>query len=372
MKAFLKYHLVVLFLLVLISPFLNNLFGWVQLERRDENRTFTDSLNIDINRLDYFPKDTEAYINDNFSFREPLLRIFSRIKYYGLSVSPKPEQTILGKDGYMFMAGEEVEQVTGRQDFTTEQLDSFKQLWQERNNYFSAKEIKTYLLICPTKHSVYTDRLPFFIVPSKKPSRIKQIKNALSAELPDFVIDPTDALKQKMAHKSLYFKMDNHWNFRAGKLVSDLLIERISKDFASLSYDLNVQWADTVLKQGIHYSSIGIDELSEISQVPKIINASAQSAEKFGFQWPENFAYFWEYEHHFKSQNKNGLRILVIRDSFGQHIIPFLSEAFEESLFIFDAWEYGLNEEILERYQPDIVIYMTVENLLENQIRSKP
>ena len=372
MKALLKYQLVVLFLLVLISPLLNNLFGWVELERRDENRTFTDSLRIDVNRMDYLPKDTEAYINDNFSFREPLLRIFSRIKYYGLGVSPKPEKTVLGKDGYMFNAGLEIDQLCGRQDFSTEQLDSFKQLWRERNNYFRSKGIKSYLLVCPTKHSIYTDKLPYFVMPSKKPSRIDQFKKALYVDHPDFVIDPTELLRHKRLQESVYFKMDNHWNFKAGKLVSDLLIERISKDFPNMSNTLDVHWEDSIFKQGIHYAAIGIDELSEKSVVPNIKNATATEAKKFGFQYPEDFIYFWEYERHFVSENKNGLRVLIIRDFFGQYLMPFLSEAFEESLFIFDAWQYGLNEEIVERYQPDIVIFMTVENFLESQIRHKP
>jgi hypothetical protein len=37
-------------------------------------------------------------------------------------------------------------------------------------------------------------------------------------------------------------------------------------------------------------------------------------------------------------------------------------------MFIFDAWQYGLNEHIIELYQPNVVIYVTVESLLENQL----
>ena len=61
-------------------------------------------------------------------------------------------------------------------------------------------------------------------------------------------------------------------------------------------------------------------------------------------------------------------KILVIRDSFGDQLIPFLKEPFSESVFIFDGWDYGLNKEIIETVKPDIVIFLGLETHIENFI----
>ena len=61
-------------------------------------------------------------------------------------------------------------------------------------------------------------------------------------------------------------------------------------------------------------------------------------------------------------------RILFIRDSFGDLLIPFLKEPFSESVFIFDGWNYGLNKKIIETVKPDIVIFLGLETHLEHYI----
>jgi alginate O-acetyltransferase complex protein AlgJ len=368
LKIILKYQLPLLFLGVLFLPMLNDALGWTSFERKDENRTFKDSLAIDLNRLDKFPNDAEAYINDNFSFRTPLLNLMSRLKFYGFKVSPKPSQTILGKDGYMFLAGKDIDQYSGRLDFTADQLEEFNELWLQRNMYFKSKGMKAYVLICPSKHAILDHKLPGFVSRPTKKTRLEQFTSALATTSPNLVIDPSEALREERDKQKVYYKMDNHWNFKAGKIAAELLLQKISNDFPRLTSQLSVSWADTVLKKGIHYNTLGIEELSERDVVPMLKNSSAKRVEMFGFQCPDHFPYCWEYEHRFKSQNKNGIRALIIRDSFGEQLIPFLAEAFEESLFIFDAWQYGLNEHIIERFQPTIIIYITAESLLENQL----
>ena len=77
----LKYLLPIVFLILLILPFINDQLKLWQFERKDENRQFRDSLSIDIKRLDYFPKEAESYLNDNFSFRTPLLNLYHEIKF---------------------------------------------------------------------------------------------------------------------------------------------------------------------------------------------------------------------------------------------------------------------------------------------------
>ena len=370
MRKVIKYQLIVLFFGILFLPLINDGLNFIHFERKDENRRFRDSLSIDISHLDDFPQEAEDYINDNFSFREPLLMAFPIIKFYGFNTSPKPEKTIIGKGGWMFMAENEVDCYSGKLDFTKAQLDLLNETWKKRVAYFESKGIKCYWLIAPIKHSVYSSKLPFNILKSKNMTRVEQVKGAIENDIPDLIIDPSEELRRKSDEEKVFYKMDNHWNFRGGRIAYEMLIQKIKADFTEISKNSNFGWKDTLLKRGIHYNVMGLDNLSEVDYIPLIYNKKADEVEKFGFDWPHGFAYYWEYERHFKNPSAgNNLKVLVIRDSFGEQMMPFIVENFGESLFIFDAWQYKLNEKIIESYKPDIVVYITVENLIESLLK---
>jgi len=367
-----KYQLIVLFLGALFLPFLNDGIGFAKFKRKNENRNFKDSLVLDISTLDYFPLDAEEYINDNFSFREPLLQSFSRIKYYAFGVSPKPEHTILGYNGWLFMDQFEIACYAGRENFDEKQLDSLNQLWAVRKTFFEEKGIKSYWLLAPIKHSIYFDEIPFKYLRSTKISRVDQIKSIFKNTYPEFVIDPSPEILEASVSDKVFYKMDNHWNFKAGLIATKKLLNRLSVDFPEIKNDIKVKWKDTLLQKGIHYDVLGLDELSETDFVPVLEHKNFKEVKKFGFVPPEKFPYGWEYERYFKNPNSgNKLKVLVIRDSFGEQMMPFLAESFSETLFIFDKWEYGLNEDIIEFYKPDIIIYITLETLVNNLLYEK-
>lgn len=365
-----KYQLIVLFLGVLILPFINDGIGLTDFKRKNENRSFKDSLEINLSRLDNFPGDAEEYINDNFSFREPLLKSFSRLKFYGFGVSPKPEHTIIGDDGWLFMDKFDISCYTGRENFDKQQIKTLLQLWGKRQQFFKEKKVKSYWVIAPIKHSVYFDKIPFKYLKSTKTSRTGQLKKALNKTYPGFVVDPSTELIKATETEKVFYKMDNHWNYRAGLIATKLLMKRLSKDFPQLKVDLNVEWKDTTLKKGIHYDVLGLEELSEQDFVPIIIGKNSGEVQKFGLHSPDGFPYGWDYERYFKNPKAgNDLKVLVIRDSFGEQMMPFVAEGFSETLFIFDDWKYGLNEDIIEFYKPDIIIYITLETLVNNLLQ---
>lgn len=367
MKSVLKYQLIVLFLGILALPFVNDGLGIFKFERKDENRSFKDSLVLNFAKLDNFPGEAEAYIQDNFAFRQPLIHAFSRFKFYGFGESPKPEHTIIGKDGWLFMNQYEIACFTGRGNFSSDQLDQLEQTWDARINYMNDRGIKSYWLIAPIKHSIYGDKIPFKFLKSSKESRVEQLTKKMNRKHSKFVIDPSNELRKRAKNEKVFYKMDNHWNFKAGYYASKALVKQVSMDFPEVKYDVNVHWKDTILKQGIHYNVLGLEELSEMDYVPQIKNQGAKEVKRFGLKAPEGFAYGWEYERHFKNPNAgNDLKVLVIRDSFGAQMMPFIAESFGESLFIFDKWQYGLNEDIIAFYKPDIVIFITLETLVNN------
>ena len=367
----LKYILPIVFLILLILPFINDQLKLWEFERKDENRQFRDSLSIDIKRLGYFPKEAESYLNDNFSFRTPLLNLYHEIKFSYFKISPHPEKTIVGNDNWFFMAGEEKEIYEGNKNFSKLELNQFLTEWKYRKKYLDSLNIKTYWVIAPFKHNVYSEKLPFNIYASKT-RRVDQLKGHFKKDLPNLIFDPVPLLIKNKDDRKLFYKMDNHWNYHSGYLTTKKLLEIIKKDFPNIKIENipNFSWKEKTVQTGIHYTVIGIDRLSEVRQTPIINNPMSSKDENYGFKYFKDWAYPSEFEKRYTNKKiKSGLKILFIRDSFAEQLIPFVSEVFKESLFIFDSWQYGLNKPIIEIFKPDIVVFLGLETHLDNIIK---
>ena len=353
---------------------INSFVGFAEFERKSENRVFRDSLEFNINNLQIFPPQAEEYFNENFSFRAPLLNLYKLNKRVVFSISPHPDKTIIGKNGWYFISQKEQRIYEGREEFSQSQLAEFSNLWKTRKQYLDSLNITNYWVIGPMKHYIYPEFLPFNINKKSGSSRVEILESYLETDFPGFIINPTNQFNLAKDSMDLYYKLDNHWNRRAGFIVSKMILEKLKSDFPSIkipSY-ADYNWTDTTYKVGFHRNVIGLDELEELEELDKFPldkDEQALSSDKYNFPVTHDFPYENDFEKVYRNNSDTTLpRILFIRDSFGDLLIPFLKEPFSESVFIFDGWNYGLNKEIIETVKPDIVIFLGLETHLEHYI----
>lgn len=369
-NIFVKYQLTIIFILVISVPGILKIAGVKGFERKDENRRFKDEVKFDVRKLDNFPAAVDSFTNDNFYFRSPFLDFFHRMKFFIFDVSPHPDQTIIGKDGWYFIAGKELDIIKGKLDFSPMALDSFANEWNERTAYFKKLNIPVFLIMAPMKHHVYTENLPYNVYQAPT-NRTTELAKYLENRFPGLIIDPLEVLKANKDKEKLYFKLDNHWNTRAGYLTTQLIIERLKAAFPNKNVpDIpSFAWKGETIHNGIHYHVLGIDELEEYADNPVFENPQSVEAKKFDFKGVPGFAYPDQFEKRYvNEQLTNGLRVLFIRDSYAEAVIPFAREIFKESLFIFDAWQYKINKSIVESYQPDVVIFLGLETQIDQYI----
>ena len=356
---------------MLLFPLINSGLSIFDFERTQENRNFRDSINININNLDAFPKEFEEYFNDNFSFRTPLLKTYHWNKYYTFHISPHPEKTIIGKNGWFFMAQEELKIYEGKKEFTPNELIKFDSIWAIRKHFLDSLQISSYWVIGPMKHYVYPEFLPFNINKKQGKSRMQTLIERIENQYPNFIINPLPKLIAAKDTVDLYFKLDNHWNRRAGFLVANLILETIGQNYPEIQTikHSDYYWKDSSYYSGFHRGVVGINTLQEHDSFPYTKKEKSIPSDKYNFSVTPEFPYPNEFEKVYRdSTNVNGLKILVIRDSFSDVLIPFLKEPFKESVFIFDGWNYGLNKDIVLSVKPDIVVFLGLETHLEHYI----
>jgi len=328
MRILQKYQLLIAFALILALPTANSLLGIWQYDRASENRTFADKVNFNISEPDSITTSIDAYCNDNFSFRSPMLDLYHHVKLNVLGISPHPDKTMAGTNNWYYLGGKEVNMYEGRVNIRDHHLHDIEQEWRRRMQYLDQRNIKYAWLIGPMKHRVYSEYLPAKVKESRDLGRLTKLHQYMDATLPGLTVDPTAALIQAKDSSKVYYQLDNHWSHKGGEVAATMLrskIEELLPD-STLNDVPDYPWNDVKVQWGYRY---------------------------------------------FYPKGMSRVKALFIRDSFGDQMIPFLAPIFHESVWIFDNWQYELHEDIIEKVQPDIVIYITYETHIENFIPEK-
>lgn len=354
--------------------FFNQIFQWKTYETKAEKRALAKRPSIHLNQLDKFPSEFDAYLNDNYTFRVPFMNSYHELKFR-MRVSPNINDVIIGTGGHFFVAKKDQKVYRGKYAFTRAKMDALMNIWEIRNRYLSAEGISFYWLAAPNKHHVFPEHLPLGYKERTR-NRTLVLQERFNSRFPSKFIYPLDALLHHEDKPDTYYKQDNHWTDKGAFIAFLELMKVMKKDDPSLKTVKNedIQWKKEKNKDGNLLNFLGKEgELSEMIYVAEFPHSSAKEVEKFHFKPPEGFPYPWDYEFHFKNEKAlNKKKVLVIRDSFGQFIMPFFNETFSETLFIFDAWKYGVNKEIIERFQPDIIVFLTFEIHTDNVLKHPP
>lgn len=361
-----KHILLVFFIAFLSLPFFNQQFNLFEFEAVNDNRIKVDSFQFNIENLDAFPSSYEAYYNDQFSFRDFAIRNLSYVKEE-LFQTAYSNEIIVGKDGFIFYK----DYASG--NISSDRMSELKQSrlieeWKRRRKYLKEKNIDFFWFIFPAKSIVYHNKLPWWA----------QDKNQIS--LGDFAVQNIDLnlyyLKDKLIEASkdslVYLKADTHWNSFGAKIGFNEIIRILKKKYPKLQlmsqYELRLDTLGGVPDLNNHIPHRDIFELNMIERPNKSIKIPEE--EKFNFPVNPDFAYPSEFEFHYSSNWEKALplKVLIIRDSFTEQLKMKLAGTFKETLFIWDSWQFRLNENIIETYQPDLILFLSLESNITHMV----
>lgn len=334
-----------------------------------ENRTLAARPVFDITYLDKFPGEYTSFYDDHFPFRDEVITYYGKKILYGVfGKSPVPGKVDIGSDGWLFQA-ENRGIYSGQKDFSPKEIEVIYQILSRRAQFLAGQGIEFYIVIPPMKCDVYSDVLPSYYKRDPEGTRTDKLIQRIKQDSLIRFVDVRDALKQAKDSIKVYEKTDNHLSSAGGFIVYREVMKHLSKTHLNLtilpSTDL-IPIIDSAFCGGLTKMARLDPDVSEIRSHYIVKNPRTYLVKEKKYSSPPGFSYPEEYEIRHHVPDSLLPSIMIIRDSFTNQIKEYLSESFNNTLLIWDNWEYGLDTAMVIQEQPDIVLLEVCEPLVHH------
>lgn len=353
-------YFIVIFILIIIAPLLTSLLKIEPENANLEKRELTKKPELNFNKE--FPKEFEAYYDDNFGLRNSIIELSSKIKINIFRSSPKPELVQFGKDKFLFfnsLEDETFNSYTNQNLLEKTDLEKYYNTFKERKIDLKQKGIEYLVGFWPNKHSIYPEMLPG--------SMSLQIEGdySLADQITDFFSEKDmnffDVRKNLVSAKSntlLYRKFDTHWNSDGAFIAYRSFCEQTFDVLGLTPYSRD----DFVIKymkglNGDLTKQIGVKAIVGYNEmVPgySFKNQSKNYKRASALGYPKGSTI---------TKNPNApkqQRVLIFRDSFTSQLIQFISLHFAEVIYLGEVYD----KQLIEKINPDIVISCRVERYM--------
>ena len=187
-----------------------------------ENRELTPrpALQLNAESISSFPSDFDSWMSDHLPFRNQLLSLNGMIDYDVLH-SSSSDTVIVGRKGWLFYKGAQVNSedpvadYTGTNLFSEEQLEIIARNMKEAQQLLKDRGSDFVIFIAPNKERVYSEYMPRSYGAPAKENRLSQVTSYLREHTDIPVVSCMDDLMEyKKTHPNtpVYFKYDTHWN----------------------------------------------------------------------------------------------------------------------------------------------------------------
>ncbi len=301
-----------------------------------------------------FGSEFEVYTSDQFIYRNQWIGLKT---LSDLTLGKKDNGRVyFGREGYLFDIDEKLDEEQIEKNI--EYINKFMSGYEDK--------LKISALLVPTKSQVYLDQLPKNAPMNDEDQIVEMLKGEVSASMN--WIEVKDEFK-KYEYDGLYYKTDHHWTslgaFTASRFLLDLEENDLNKyhpsikseNFYGTSYrkvndfftkpDI-IQTLEPKTKQDLKILIDGnklVDSLYDESYLSKT----------------DQYAYFMGGDHavvEIDTGIKNGKTLLMIKDSFANSLVPFLTQNYERIVMVDPRYHKAGISTILSTQEFDEVLFV--------------
>ena len=272
-----------------------------------------------------FGKEFEEFATDQFIFRDKWIGLKTR---GDLALQKRDNGRVyFGRDNYLFDISEDI-----NKDRLSRNIASINILLKK----LEEKGLNANFLLVPTKGTVIFDRLPLFAPINDEEIIVNIMKKELNNNAN--IIELSDYLKEKR-RESIYFRTDHHWTTRGAffsyeylmnslgkksKTEEDYIIKTVSDNFLGSNYRMVNFFRG---EPDIIEKYIPIDNIDIKIVVNRKEKRDSLYVESF-LSTSDQFSFFLGGDNaliEIESSANNNESILIIKDSFANNFVPFLT-----------------------------------------------
>lgn len=317
--------------------------------------------------LNSTPEEATHYLEDQFGGRSGFTTTWNILRILAFNQASKSGPVIIGKEGWMFYVGDDVREVfENKTPLTEKQLKQMTKVLNERDAWLKSMGIKYYLVIPPLKKTMYPEYLPARLFLHYKMSKLDQFLSYVKTHSTATVIDLRIALRKakKKERFPLYYKYDTHWNLLGGYYGYEEVMAYIRKDFPMISKTArknDYNWNVSTNTEGDLVKLLSINTWFRRTEIVPVPKNGYKASEIPSLQYPS-----YDSPHPivtYSNGTQNSLKLIMNRDSYSNFLIPFMSEHFSRSIYL---WTPKFNAEIIKQEMPDIVISEMLERFIKD------
>ncbi|WP_203295057.1 alginate O-acetyltransferase AlgX-related protein [Luteirhabdus pelagi] len=325
-----------------------------------ENRILAEAPDFAFNKT--YSQEFEAYYNDHFPFRNYVIKLNSLLKSEVFKVSVNPSKVQYGKDGFLFLNTKDAyNSYVHKETLGEKELNRFADSIVRRKKALADKGIAYYYGYFPNKHEIYSEFMNDAMHDGilDRMSLAEQIERALDKRGIAF-FNPKENLLKLKDSVDLYLKLDSHWNNTGAyhtyvhffETYPEIGIEPLRQNQFNIRY-VHQRFGDLT-------RLLGVDSISgyhEKRPLYELRNKSIMFTKEDVSNLPPLAI---------RNTNENGInkRILFFGDSYSHPLSEFFSYHFKEAIFLRDEY----NQEMVDELKPDIVVELSVERFLHNDL----
>jgi alginate O-acetyltransferase complex protein AlgJ len=336
-----------------------------------EKRKLADlpTLKLTSQGLNAFAADFNRYFDDNFGMRQKLVVLHSYLKGVGLKVSPIRD-AIIGKNGWLYLGDENiVADYRNAHPLTDPELRLWRDVLVKKRDWLAQRGIKYLFVVAPDKHSIYPEYMPNRYNKVSARSCLDQLIAYMNANSDFEIVDLRPSLIAQKATVRVFHKTDTHWNDPGAFVAYREIMRAASAQLPQLKPK------DEADYRPVEYVSAGRDLANMMGlraviheRILKLVPLFQACAQQAAISLPPDFQGPNQEPGHepFAMECSTAvLKAVVFRDSFGTALVPYLSENFRRTAYIWDYPNRIVLNTAIESEHPDIVIEERVERHLK-------
>lgn len=291
-----------------------------------------------------FLSQAGEFFEDHFAFRQDLITANSLIQTSLFNTSPV-SKVIYGNNDWLYFNGT-IDDYQGQNLLNQRSINNIAHNLGLMQFYCQSQNSQFALMIAPNKNSVYPENMPENYIAGEL-KNIDNLQKALQKENVVYV-DLFELFKEK--DEILYFERDTHWNTKGALQAYYKLMDQMG--LAHKSYDTA--------------SPAAVEHISDLDEMlyPKAYTPETDSdySQAFNFNTVNEIEDYMSDFIQTENPQGNG-SLLMFRDSFGEAILPFLVDNFNQAVFS-RLTPYNLLQ--METLHPSLVVIEKAERNIKD------